>query len=46
MRAMFRTHPYLVSAFTLALALLLYFAVNVITDAIYWSTHERETVRP
>jgi hypothetical protein len=42
----FRRHPKLVSAFALALALTLFFALRFLTDFIYWSQHHEEPIRP
>ena len=46
MKAVFRNHPYLSSAFLLAAALTLFFAVTAALDLIYWSSRDREPVRP
>lgn len=46
MKAIFRSHPTLMSAFVLAAALTLFFAGRFTLDLIYWSGHEREPVRP
>jgi hypothetical protein len=42
----FRRHPKLISAFALALALTLFFAVRFVIGFIYWSAHHEEPVRP
>ena len=46
MRALWRQRPYLVSAFLLACAVTLFFAVRFVTQAIYWSdpAHQNQTV--
>jgi hypothetical protein len=46
MKAIFRRHPYLFTAFLLAAALTLFFAVSSITHAIYMSSRPREAVAP
>lgn len=41
----FRRHPYLSSAFAVALALALFFAARLVTGAIYWAGHQSEPVQ-
>ena len=44
MKAIFRRHPYLSSAFLFAAALTLFFAISSIMHVIYMSTRPREAV--
>jgi hypothetical protein len=44
MMAIFRKHPYLLSGFVLAVAVVLFFATHLIVGMIYWSGHQREPV--
>ncbi len=44
MKAIFRKHPFLVSGFVLAVAVVLFFATHLIMGMIYWSGHQREPV--
>ena len=44
MKSAFRRHPLLVSAFVLFTLLALFFAGRFATRAVYWSTHQNETV--
>lgn len=48
LKHLWREHPRLFSAFLLAAALTLFFALRMTVSAIYWSdpAHRNETVRP
>jgi hypothetical protein len=46
MISIFRRHPYLSGAFAFAAILALFFAVRLLTGAIYWARHQSETVQP
>lgn len=43
---LWRRHRVLVSAFALALALTLFFAVRIVVQAVYWANHRDEAVQP
>lgn len=45
-RDAYRRHPKLVSAFALALALTLFFAVRFVIGFTYWAAHHEEPIRP
>ncbi len=42
----FRRHPFLMSALALALVLTIVFAIRFAMDAVYWSRHHEQTIRP
>lgn len=46
MRALFRTHPVLVSAIGVFALLTVLFAARLIYGVIYWSAHENEPIQP
>ncbi len=43
---LWRNRPLLTSAFLLACALTLFFAVRFVVQAVYWSSHQEEPVQP
>ena len=47
MKALFKTHPYALTGFVLALAVTLFFCGRIVTSAIYWANpaHHDESVR-
>jgi hypothetical protein len=44
--ALWRARPWLTSAFLLACALTLFFAMRFTVQTIYWANHQDETVQP
>lgn len=46
MKAVWRRHPVLLSAFALALAVTLFFALRLAMQAAYWADHRDEAVQP
>ncbi len=43
---LWRSRPFLTTAFLLACALTLFFAVRFVVQAVYWSSHQEEPVQP
>jgi hypothetical protein len=43
---LWRSRPILTTAFLLACALTLFFAVRFVVQAVYWSSHQEEPVQP
>jgi hypothetical protein len=43
---LWRSRPILTTAFFLACALTLFFAVRFVVQAVYWSSHQEEPVQP
>lgn len=46
MRSLWKDHPRLVLAFSVALALTLFFIGNIVVQAVYWANHRDEVVQP
>lgn len=46
LRSSWRQRPWLTSGFLLACALTLFFTVNLIASAVYWSTHRDVDLKP
>lgn len=43
---LWRARPYLTTAFLLACAVTLFFAVRIVVQAVYWQTHQDVAVEP
>ncbi len=48
MKQLFKTHPYAVGGFVVAMAVTLFFLFRITASAIYWNdpAHHNETVKP